>query len=409
MQFDLKKIRIDILAVVCFAVIALLYCYPQLQGKIIKQDDSVMWKGMSHEAAAYHDSTGKDVLWSNSMFGGMPTYTMYVGVTNLNYPLYIQEALQTIGKPAYFFFIAMLCFYLLTRVLGFNKWISMVGAVAYAFASYNPIIIIVGHETKMLTIGYMPAAFAGFYLIYKEKWLPGAALFAVAIALIATNNHFQMMYYIIIMLLCLALCFLYMAAKDGRVKQFFISSAIALVAGLTGICPNMSSVVATNEYAKETMRGGASELSGHDVGKKSGGLDKEYAFRWSSGIGETFCIMIPYLYGGATYDNAELAPKTLDAVGGNADLLPVYWGEQPQQSGPVFFGAVICFLFVLGLMVVRSPHKWWMLAACIIGVVLSWGKNFAGVNYFLFDHVPLLNKFRTVEMAMVIPQFLFPF
>lgn len=408
MQFDFKKIKTDLLIVLCFAAIALIYCYPQLQGKILKQDDSVMWKCMAHEAMAYHDATGKDALWSNSMFGGMPTYTTYVGCTNYNYPLYVQRALQLIGKPAYFFFIAMLCFYILARVLRLNQCVSIIGAVAYAFASYNPIIIFVGHETKMLTIGFMPAAFAGFYLIYKEKWLTGAALFGLSIALIATNNHFQMMYYIIIMLVCFAFCWLYIAIKEGRIKQFFISSAIALVVGILGVLPNITSVVTTNEYTKETMRGGASELSGHDAGKKSGGLDKEYAFRWSAGIGETFCFMIPYLYGGATYDNAELAPKTLEAVGGNADLLPTYWGEQPTQSGPVFFGAIICFLFVLGLLIVRSPHKWWMLAACIIGTVLAWGKNLPGVNYFLFDHVPLLNKFRTVEMAMVIPQFLFP-
>jgi len=408
MKFDLKRYKQDFVIVLCLAAIALLYCYPQLQGKVLKQEDTVMWKAMAHEAMAYHDSTGRDVMWSNSMFGGMPTYTTYVGAANVNYPAYIQSALQAIGKPAYFFFIAMVCFYLLSQVLGVNKWIGAIGAVAYAFASNNPIIITVGHETKMLTIGYLPAAIAGFYMIFKEKWLAGGALFSVAIALIGANNHFQMMYYLIIMLFCFTAGLLYVAIKERKLKQFMIACAIAAGTGILGLLPSITSVLTTQEYAQETMRGGKSELEGHDKGKTSGGLDKEYAFRWSTGLTETFCIMIPYLYGGATYDNAEFAPKTLAAIGGGAELLPTYWGERPSQMGPVFFGAVICFLFVLGMFVVRSPHKWWMLVASIIGIVLAWGKNFEAVNFFLFDHVPYLNKFRTVEMALVIPQFLFP-
>ncbi|MBX2906688.1 MAG: YfhO family protein [Taibaiella sp.] len=408
MSIDFRKYRTDAIFIAAFAVISLLYCYPQLQGKVLKQLDNVSWKAMSHEAMAYHEATGKDVLWSNSMFGGMPTYTTYVGASNVNYPAYVQTVLRVVGKPAYFFFIAMVCFYLLARVMGVSQWLSAIGGFAYAFASNNPIIIMVGHETKMLTIGYLPAALAGFYLIFKEKWLTGAALFALAIALIATNNHFQMMYYFIIILLCFAVVLFYEAVKGGRLKQFFIGAAIALGSGLLGLLPNLPSVLTTQEYAKETMRGGASELKSHDQGKKNGGLDKEYAFRWSMGLGETFCFMIPYLYGGATYDNADLAPKTREATGGQAELLPIYWGERPTQSGPVFFGAVVCFLFVLGMFVIKSPHKWWMFAASLIGTVLAYGKNLEGVNYFLFDHVPMLNKFRTVEMALIMPQFMFP-
>ncbi len=407
MQFDLKKIRIDILAIVGFAVLALLYCYPQLQGKKLSQHDNISWQAMAREAMAYHDSTGKDVLWSNSMFGGMPSYTSYVGATNTNYTGYIQMFLEVVGKPAYFFFIAMICFYLLMRVLSVNKWLGIVGAIAYALASFNSIIIGVGHETQMLTIGYLPAALAGLYLIFNGSRLTGSAVFGVAMALIFTNNHFQVIYYMLIMFFCFAVGMLYIAIKEGKVKEFFISGLIAVGVGIIGVGPSMTSILTTSEYAKETMRGGASELSGHDK-KTNGGLDKEYAFRWSNGIGETFCLMIPYLYGGASGEPADKAPKTLEAIGGNAEELPLYWGPQPFLGGPIYFGAAICFLFVLGLMVIRSPHKWWMLAACIFCIVLSWGKNFDAVNYFLFDHLPMLNKFRTVSMALVIPQFLFP-
>ncbi|MCF8450254.1 MAG: YfhO family protein [Taibaiella sp.] len=407
MQFDIKKYKTDFLIVIGLAVLSLVYCLPQLQGKILNQHDNISWKGMAREGMLYHETTGKDVLWSNSMFGGMPTYTTYVGTSNTNYPGYLQTILQAIGKPAYFFFIAMLCFYLLMRVLNINRWLGMVGAVAYAFSTYNAIIISVGHETKMLTMGFLPAAVAGLYLIYKEKWLTGAAILGISFSLIFTNNHFQVIYYSFIMFGCFGLAMLFIAIKEGKMKQFFISSAIAAGTMALGIGPSMPSLLTTAEYAKVTMRGGGSELSGHDK-KTNGGLDKEYAFRWSNGIGETFCLMIPYLYGGSSGEKADKAPKTLEAIGGNAEQLPLYWGPQPFLSGPVYFGAVVCFLFVLGLFSVKSPHKWWILATTLICIVLSWGKNFEAINYFLFDNIPYLNKFRTPSMALVIPQFLFP-
>jgi len=408
MQIDFKKYRIDFLAVIAFAVFSLAYCYPQVQGKKLNQHDNLNWQGMAREGMAYHDSTGKDVMWSNSMFGGMPTYTYYLAATNTNYGVYVQDLLQSVGKPAYFFFIAMLCFYLLMRVLGVNSWLSIAGGIAYAFSSYNAIIIAVGHDTKMLTIGYLPAAMAGLYLIYKEKWWVGSALFALFMALISSNVHFQVMFYFLIIILCFVVVMFFVAVKENKLKQFFIASALAAIAGLVGLGPTATGILTTNEYAKETMRGGTSELSGHDKGKTNGGLDKEYAFRWSNGIGETFCILIPYLYGGSSGEAADKAPKTLAAVGGNQEELPLYWGSQPFVGGPVYFGAVVCFLFVLGLIVIRSPHKWWILAASVIGIVMSWGKNFDSVNYFLFDHLPMLNKFRTPSMVLVIPQLLFP-
>ena len=362
MQFDIKKLRLDFFAIGAFLVVSFLYCLPQLQGKKLSAHDNVSWTGMAHEAIAYHDSTGKEVLWSNSMFGGMPTYTttvMFENNSNPNYIGYVQMALEAIGKPAYFFFIAMLCFYILMRVLGVDRWLGAIGAFAYAFATYNPIIISVGHDTKMLTMGYLPAAIAGLYLIYNKKWLTGAALWSVSIALMAINNHFQVIYYYLFIFVAFGIAMFVSAIKAGTLKDFFIASVIAAVTGLVGVGPAMVSILPTNEYAKATMRGGTSELSGHDV-KANGGLDKDYAFRWSNGIGETFCIMIPYLYGGSSGEPASKAPLLSEAIGGSAEKLPLYWGPQPFLSGPVYFGAVICFLFVLGLLVVKSPHKWWI-------------------------------------------------
>ncbi len=407
MQFDFKKYKNDILLIIGFAVLSLLFCFPQLQGKILNQHDNISWKAMSHEAMDFHEKTGKDVLWSNSMFGGMPTYTSYVGSSNSNYPMLAQNLLQAVGKPAYFFFIAMVCFYLLMRVLKINQWLGIAGSIAYAFASYNAIIIGVGHETKMLTMGYLPAALAGLHLIFNNKRLTGAAVFGLSISLIFANNHYQVIYYTLIMFACYGVGMLISSIRQAQIKNFSISAAVAILTMGLAIGPNMPSILTTAEYSKETMRGGGSELSGHDK-KTNGGLDKEYAFRWSNGIGETFCLMIPYLYGGSSTESADKAPKTLEAINGSADQLPLYWGPQPFLSGPVYFGAIICFLFVLGIIVVRSPQKWWIVAASLICIILSWGKNFESINYFLFDTVPYLNKFRTPSMALVIPQFLFP-
>ena len=407
MQFDLKKFKWDILIVVLFAAVSLMYCYPQLSGKKLSQHDNLSWQGMSREAMAYHDSTGKDVMWSNSMFGGMPTFATYVGAATTNLVGYVQAFLEVVGKPAYFFFIAMVCFYLLARVLKLDRWVGILGALAYAFASYNAIIIGVGHDTKMLTMAYLPAAIAGMLLIFDTQWIRGAALTSVVFCLIFANNHFQVIYYSMIMFFCFGVGMLVRAIRTGQLKNFFISAVIAGASVGLGLAPCASSFMSIKEYSKATMRGGESELSGHDQ-KANGGLDKDYAFRWSNGIGETFCLMIPYLYGGSSMEPAELAPKTSALVGPSAEQLPLYWGPQPFLGGPVFFGAIVCYLFILGLFVVKSPHKYWILAASLICIVMSWGSNFSGFNYFLFDHLPFLNKFRTPSMVLVIPQMLFP-
>ncbi|MBA3828867.1 MAG: YfhO family protein [Taibaiella sp.] len=405
--FDFKKIRIDLFIILGFAVLSLLFCYPQLQGKKLVQSDNIHWQGMAREAMAYHDSTGKDVLWTNSLFGGMPAYTIYIGARSTDYVAYIQNIIQAVGKPAYFFFLAMLGFFILSSVLKINRWLGVVGAVAYAFSTYNPVIIAVGHETKMLSIGYMPAVLAGFILLYRNKYLSGAALLAVSMALMVSNNHFQLLYYTLIMLFIAGIGMLIIAVKQGNIKSFIIASVLALITGGIGAATNMASILTTKEYAKETMRGGQSELAGHDKGKKNGGLDKEYAFRWSNGIGETFCFMIPYLYGGSDAEPADAAPKTAEMVGGDRSL-PLYWGPQPLVSGPVYFGAIICFLFILSISVIRSPHKWWMLAVSALAIIMSWGNHFEAFNYFLFDNLPMLNKFRTPSMILVLPELIFP-
>ncbi len=416
--FDLKKFLPHLYIVIGFAVLSLMYSYPSLQGKVLSQGDNISWKGMSHEAMAYHDSTGKDVLWSNSMFGGMPTYTYYIAGSH-NFMWQVQNALTILGKPAYFFFVAMLCFYILMTVLRIDRWVAVVGAVAYAFSTYNVVIISAGHDTKMWCIAYMPAVIAGLMLIYRSRWLSGVAIMGIAFALMLTDSHYQIVYYTGIIIVFAVAGLLAVAVKEKNIKQFVIASFIALITAVLALGPNMAALLTTAEYSKSTMRGGQSELTlNHDKQKSGGGLDKDYAFQWSNGIGETFCALVPGLYGRAggvsagANSNTEQALTNVGVPQDQAEQfterLPMYWGPQPFLSGPVYFGAIVCFLFVLGLIVIKSPHKWWIVAVSALAIIMSWGKNFAGFNYFLFDILPGLNKFRTPSMILVIPQFLFP-
>ncbi|XZF15377.1 YfhO family protein [Chitinophagaceae bacterium MMS25-I14] len=408
-SFDFKKLLPHLLIVLGFLVLSLIFCYPSLEGKILHQGDNVSWKGVAHEAIEWHKKTGENTLWSNSMFGGMPTYTSYVPESK-NYVSYITYVLTdaVLSKPAYFFFLAMLGFYILMCALRINRWLGIGGAIAYAFATYNPGIIAAGHDTKMIAIAYMPAVLAGMMMLYRRQYLAGTALLGIAFALIVSSNHYQVVYYEVIIMGFAAAGMLVAAIMNKEVKGFLIASVITAVICVVALGPSAAGLLSVKEYQKETMRGGTSELTfNHDKGKKNGGLDRDYAFLWSNSIGETFCILVPYLYGGSSAEDGAKAPKTAELVGQDEGL-PLYWGPQPFLAGPAYLGAVICFLFVLGMFVVRSPHKWWILGASILGLIMSTGKNMPGINNFLFDHLPMYNKFRTPTMSIVIPQLLFP-
>lgn len=407
-QTNTKSWLPHLLIIAGFFLIAALFAYPALQGKILEQHDITSWKGMAHEAKVWNEKTGETTLWSNSQFGGMPTYTFYVtGTNNLMVPVY-DVFTHLLPMPANYFLLAMLCFYLLMCVLRFNRWLGAIAAIAFAFASYNAVIVLAGHETKMFAISLMPAVLAGLMLLFRRQFLAGAALTAVSFSLMCITAHYQIVYYMGIIILAACISMFVQCIRKGRAQQGFMAGVISLICLIAGLATTMALILPTREYTEFTMRGGSSELTitGHDTNKT--GLNKDYAFRWSNGIGETFCMLVPYLYGGGSSEPVSKLPASDELLGGQATQLPAYWGDQPFLSGPMYFGAVICFLFVLGLILVRSNHKWWILIASLIGIMLSWGNNFSSLNYFLFDHVPLLNKFRTPSMAMVIPQFLFP-
>ncbi len=407
MQLNIKKYTTDILIIVGFALLSVIYCYPALQGKKLRMGDTISWIAMSHEAKQWHEKTGENTMWSNSMFGGMPTFTFYVPESN-NFIYPIQDLIvKVFPEPAYFFFLAMLSFFILMSVLKVNRWVAVIGSIGFTFATFNIDIILAGHQTEMFSVAYMPAVIAGLLLLYRSRWWTGIPLLGISLALMVGDAHFQILWYLLVIILFMVVGLFIAAIREKQIKQFFISSAIALVTAIVAIGPSAPNLLTTAEYAKETMRGGTSELSVHDKGKKSGGLDKDYAFRWSNSVGETFCMMIPYLYGGSSDEPIEEAPKLSEMTGGQIGGAPLYWGPQPFLGAPAYIGAIICFLFVLGLLVVKSNHKWWIVAVCALAIMMSWGDHFAALNYFLFDNLPMLNKFRTPTMVMVIPQLLF--
>lgn len=419
-SFDFKKILPHFLIIVGFAVFSLLYCFPQLEGRKLNNGDAIQWKAMAKEGMDWHEKTGENVLWSNSMFGGMPTYTYYVPESNNFIGKCQNIVIDALGKPACFLFLAMVCFYIMMRVLHVNRWLSIAGSVAYALSAYNIEIIIAGHETKMLAIAYFPAVIAGLMLIYRSKWLAGIPTLGLSLALMISTAHYQVIYYAIIVVLFIVIGKLITAIQAGKVKSYIISSLIALITAIVAVGPSLEGILPTLEYNKETMRGGNSELTinQHDTGKKNGGLDKDYAFQWSNSIGETFCLLIPNLYGGSSDENlgpdSKLGDKLAslgvndDAISQITERVPLYWGDQPFLGGPFYVGAVICFLFVLGILVVPGKNKWWIIAVSALAIMMSWGRHFPAFNYFLFDHLPLFNKFRTPSMILTIVELMFP-
>ncbi|MCB0699236.1 MAG: YfhO family protein [Chitinophagales bacterium] len=421
MQFDFKKLLPHLYIILGFVAVASLFSMPQFNGMVLFQSDIVSWKASAKEAMDWYEKTGEVPLWSNSMFSGMPTFTHVVMETN-NYIYYIQEAIfGVLPKPAGYLFLAMLGFYVLMMVMGINRWLAGAGAIAYAFSTYNITLIAAGHDTKMWALSYMPAVLGGLMLLYRRKWWSGLPVLGISLALLMSSGHYQVIYYTIIVILAATIVYFIEAMREKKLKEFFISSAVALAVALVAIGPNLQMLLSTLEYNKVTMRGGESELTlNHDKDKtnKGGGLDKEYAFRWSNDWGESFTVLVPMLYGGAssealgdnsdTYDKLTSIGVPAQSADGFVQNLPTYWGDQPFTGGPFYFGAIICFLFVLGLFVIRSIHKWWIVAVCILTFLMSLGYHFSSFNYFLFDTLPGFNKFRVPNMILIVPQMLFP-
>ncbi len=424
-----KQASPHIYALIAFLVIAVIYCQPALMGKVVEQHDILGWKGMAQQSMEYKEQHGHFPLWSNSMFGGMPAYTFTSNGAPVEL-IYLQ-VLLTLGlpEPVSFFFLACISFYFLCMVLRIRPLVAVMAAIAYAYSTYDPVIIAVGHNTKMWAIGYAPAVVGSLILVLQRKYLTGGALLAVFFGLQVSTQHIQVVYYTGIVMAFICLAYLVNSIRNKKTTSLLPGFGIALLAILVGLATYAVSWYPLKEYSKETMRGGRSEITeGVDTGNKTaGGLDKDYAFGWSYGISETLTFLVPSIYGGSSGhmaggevisefgEDTRTAEVLMQKTGMQQEQannfvkqLPAYWGAQPGTSGPVYLGAVICFLFILGMIYVKSWHKWWIVAATLVGIMLAWGKNFSSLNYFLFDYLPFYNKFRAPSMAMILPQLTFP-
>lgn len=423
----IKRFLPDALVILAFLIISALYCAPALKGNRIAPHDTISWMYMSKEAKDYYDVHGKGPGWSNSMFGGLPTSMIYQpSAANWYNNIFSTVQMQPENgslNPIMFFFLAMVSFFLLMKALRLNAWLSGIAAVAFAFASYHLIIIAAGHVTKMQDLLLFPGVLAGIIYIYRSKYAIGTVIFGIYMALFIGASHFQIIYYGMIAFAAIGLAFLFTAIRQKQLKSFIKGSLLILLLSGVSLLLNYANIMTTSGYTKHSTRGTASELTLNkqnqaETEKSKGGLSKEYAFQWSNGIGETFCILVPNLYGGQSGENIGPDSKFGEALSelGVQDFqieqmtakAPTYWGPQPFLSGPMYFGAIVCFLFVLALFTIKSPLKWWLTALAAFFVVLSWGKNFEAFNYFLFDHLPLYNKFRTPSMALSITGILFP-
>ncbi|WP_106831855.1 glycosyltransferase family protein [Parabacteroides pacaensis] len=413
-----KKIGQQALVIVFFVVLVLLYFAPGfLDGKVLMQGDTTRFTGMSHELLEHYQKEGKGAAWTGSMFSGMPAYHIAMYGAPANYLDYVEKGIKMIDyQTAGMVLTGLICFYILMCVMGVSRWLAIAGAVAFAFTSYNIIIIIAGHVTKAYVIAYMPLTLAGMCLLFKQKWLWGAILFTLGVALSVMNNHLQITYYLFLFCILFYLGYAFRMIREKAYSNLLKASGIMAACAILAVLPNISNLYFNYEQAQESMRG-PSELTiatTGDTSKPSNGLEQDYAFEWSYGKGELLTLLIPNVYGGesgGTVDSSSELYKALRAKGaqvGDEIQTYTYWGDQMFTSGPVYFGAVVCFLFVLGMFVIRNPIKWWIFGASIFFIFLALGRNLMWFNDFMFHYLPMYNKFRTPSMALVIPEMTFP-
>jgi len=418
----LKKALPHLIAIVLFLIVAVVYCRPALDGKVVSQSDVQQWKEMARQSFEYKDKFGRFPLWIENAFAGMPAYTIAItgaSVINIGYV----HNILTLGlpDPVGMFFLACICFYILMAVFRIDPWIATLASLAYAYCSYDPIIIGTGHVTKMWAIAWAPAVVAAFLLLLKRKnyWW-GTALLALFLGEQLETQHLQIVYYTGICMAILAICYVIEAVRKGQIRQTAIALGLAVLAGAIAFGSSVGATLPDAEYAKETMRGGRTELSKTNTQESKNGLSYDYAFMWSYGIGETLTLAVPDAAGGGGLntpeigDNSKFADRAMQDLGASEDQALnianelAYWGPQPSTSGPVYLGAVICFLTIFSLVLLKGWAKWGLLATIILGIVMAWGNHLTSINYFLFDHLPYYNKFRSPSTALFLPQLAAP-
>lgn len=388
-------------------IVAIVYFSPLLSGKILVQSDIVQWKGSAKEVDDFRDKTGEEALWTNSMFGGMPAYQISMRPKGNVVNKIRNIMLKIIPKPANIILFCMVAFYILMIVMGVHPILGAIGGMAYGLMTYNMLILEAGHIIKALSMSHAPLVIAGVLLAFRGRYLIGAALGGVGFAFSIVAAHYQITYYMMLILLVFGIVYLIEAVKNKKVADFAKASVIMGLVFVVATATDYVRMATTYEFSKETMRGG-SELT-----KKGAedGLQADYAFSWSYGKMETMTLLIPRFMGGASGEKISKDSQTYKALrklGSRSEVGPMYWGESPFTGGPFYLGAIICFLFVLGCVIVPGPLKWWLVIATVLSIILAWGKHFEAFNMLIFDYFPMYNKFRVVSMSLIMVQLTVP-
>ncbi len=413
-KINFKSFYPHIFALLAFLLMTGVYFAPALQGKDLVQDDAINSRGWGQDLREYHEETGEYAHWSNAMFGGMPANYTYMP-ESVNVFRHIGRFLTLnwlggTGRHNGYIFLSFVCFYIFMLSIGCRSWLSFMGAVAYTLCSYNFIIINAGHMNKALVMATMAPIIGGVIMCYRGKLLAGSLVTLLFAGLNIYWNHQQISYYLLLTLLILVAVYAVYAVREGALGRFLKATGVLAVVAVLAILPSVGQLWPTMDYAKESVRGGA-VLQPKGNEEASTGLDIDYAYAWSYGIDESLTLLVPNLYGASSHYDLGSDSETYDvfrSAYGAAQArqlvkqMPAYWGAQPFTSGPVYVGAVVCFLFVLGICLVKGRERWWLVAATILSLVMAWGKYLPLVNEFLFYNLPLYNKFRAPSMALVI-------
>jgi hypothetical protein len=400
-------------------LVTMIYFNLQFQGYGLKQHDIEQFGGASHEIQDFRENTGEETLWTNSMFGGMPSIQISVLYEGNYIKNIVDSFIKTLPPPAGPAMLYMICFYILMICLNINPWVGLLGAIAFGFSSYDIIIIQAGHNTKALAVAFMAPVVGAFIMSYQRNLKWGIILSSIFMVLELSMNHLQVTYYLGILLVGLGIVMFVNALLKKEFKRFFLATAGLGLAYLIALVVNFGNISLTNDYSKHTIRGGnditISPNGSSNVENSTSGLDKDYITQWSYGVGESFTLISPYVKGGGTValaespfaddiDKVELTPEQRKNVMNS----PVYWGEQPMTSGPVYIGVIVVFLALLGLVFINNPIKWALLGVTILTLSLSWGKNFMGLTDFFLDNIPGYNKFRAVTIILVMVELCIP-
>jgi len=408
-----RNILVTLGIILFFIVLAYAYLSPLIEGKVLQMPDIEHHKGMAKELADYREETGEEAIWTNSMFGGMPGYMISV-IYPGNLSRYISRPIRQIFSTASFLILYLIGFFILLRSLKINRWLSVAGAIAFAFSSYFLIILGAGHMSKANAIAWLAPVVAGVLLAFRGKPVAGTLLFAAAFSFELLSGHLQITYYGFLLIAVYGLVELIFAIREKTLPSFFKAFLFLLAGAVVAIGMNFSRLYTSWEYSKDTIRG-PSELTSNNENKTSG-LDKDYVVQWSYGIDETLTLLIPNFKGGGSQINPGTDSESFQALRSQnvqnprqtIQAVSMYHGEQPGTSGPVYVGAIVVLLFLLGLFVVKGPIKWWLALATVLSIVLSWGGNIMWLTSFLLDYLPFYNKFRAPSMTLVIAEFTMP-